>query len=328
MTHPHPTDTPGAATPSGRGTPPTYPPHLYQDPLPVHRDDDTTQTSTNSFEPYPSHFYREPAPVRPDDDTPGTSTNSFAVYAPDAPYQDPQSVRGEGPSDEEKGEAEPNPVSQPSKAVSFGGIRHFCNTFLERIPYPVAHFLGHRREAPKPLHDALVLLWAFIGIMGSILLISVATRKIPAFHENGAPVIVASFGAAAVLEFHAIHTPLSQPRNAVCSQIIASVIGVCVSKLFGLAKDDDHIRWVGGALSCAIATTIMALTGTIHPPAGATALIAVVDERSTQMGWWLIPLVLLSCVIMMGIALILNNLQRRFPEYWWSPRKTNKEEGK
>lgn len=194
----HPPDTPGAATPPapGRESPPAYPPHLYQDPRPVHPDDETPQTSTNSFDPYPSHLYRDPAPVRPGDDTPGTSTNSFAAYASGAPCQDPQPVGGgEGPSDEEKGEAAgaPEPVSQPSKAVSFGGVRAFCNTFLERIPYPVAHFLGHRRVAPKPLHDALVLLWAFIGIMGSILLISLATRKIPAFHENGAPVIVASF---------------------------------------------------------------------------------------------------------------------------------------
>lgn len=131
-----------------------------------------------------------------------------------------------------------------------------------------------------------------------------------------------------MLEFHAIQAPLSQPRNAICSQIIASVIGVCISKLFGLASNDDHIRWVGGALSCAIANTLMALTGTVHPPAGATALIAVVDTRSSQMGWWLIPLVLMSCAIMMGIALILNNIQRQFPVYWWSPRKTDKEEGK
>lgn len=200
MTHPapHPIDTPGAATPSGRGTPPAYPPHLYQDPRPVHGGDDTEtpQTSTNSFDPYPSHLYRDPAPVRPGDDTPGTSTNSFAAYPPDAPYQDPRPVHGgEAQTDEEKGEGAglPNPVSQPSKAVSFGGLRGFCDTFLERLPYPVAHFLGHRRIAPKPLHDALVLLWAFVGIMGSILLISLATRKIPAFHENGAPVIVASF---------------------------------------------------------------------------------------------------------------------------------------
>ena len=95
-----------------------------------------------------------------------------------------------------------------------------------------------------------------------------------------------------------------------------------------MAPNDDSIRWVGGALACAIATSIMAATDNVHPPAGATALIAVVDVPSRKLGWWMIPLVLLSCVIMMGVALILNNVQRRFPMYWWSPRNPPKGNGK
>lgn len=91
-----------------------------------------------------------------------------------------------------------------------------------------------------------------------------------------------------------------------------------------MAPNYDAIRWVGGALACAIATSVMALTNTVHPPAGATALIAVVDGPSRELGWLMIPLVLLSVAIMMGVALILNNVQRQFPMYWWSPRPAGK----
>lgn len=62
----------------------------------------------------------------------------------------------------------------------------------------------------------------------------------------------------------------------------------------------------------------MGLTKTVHPPAGATALLAVVDDRAVQVGWKLIPLALLSCSIMLVVALLLNNIFSRFPLYWWT----------
>ncbi len=62
----------------------------------------------------------------------------------------------------------------------------------------------------------------------------------------------------------------------------------------------------------------MGLTKTVHPPAGATALIAVVDDRAVSIGWKLIPLVLLSCIVMLTVALLLNNVFSRFPLYWWT----------
>lgn len=77
--------------------------------------------------------------------------------------------------------------------------------------------------------------------------------------------------------------------------------------------------WLGGSVSCAVATAVMALTGTVHPPAGATALLAVVDSDIAAMGWFLLPVIILGCVLMQGVALLLNNIQRRFPIYWWSP---------
>jgi len=128
-------------------------------------------------------------------------------------------------------------------------------------------------------------------------------------------------GAAAILEFYAIESPLAQPRNMVLSQLIASSVGVSVSKLFALNPNYDSIRWLGGGIACAAATIVMALTKTVHPPAGATALLAVVDHAAVGIGWMLIPAMLLGCGVMLATALVVNNIQRRFPSYWWTPER-------
>ncbi len=122
-----------------------------------------------------------------------------------------------------------------------------------------------------------------------------------------------------MLEFYSIESPLAQPRNVVIGQLISVATGISIARIFLLSGRFDEIQWVAGALACASATALMALTKTVHPPAGATALLAVVDREMLEMGWLLIPVVLLSCLLMLCIALILNNIERQFPIYWWTP---------
>ena len=121
------------------------------------------------------------------------------------------------------------------------------------------------------------------------------------------------------MDFYAIESPLAQPRNSILGQAIAGIVGVSTCKLFALSPDFEELRWLAAALSCASATSLMALTGTIHPPAGATALMAVADETVAGLGWFLIPMVLFGCVLMQVAALLVNNIQRRYPVYWWTP---------
>ncbi|KAI1268376.1 HPP family protein [Xylariaceae sp. FL1019] len=185
------------------------------------------------------------------------------------------------------------------------------------LPHPVSFFLGHR-EYPSPHYgNVLLTIRALLGVFASLVLIQLVSRQVFDVAQNG-PMIVGSFGAAAVLEFYAIESPFSQPRNSFFGQIIASVIGVSIRKLFQAKADVYWILWFGGALSCATTTALMGLTNTIHPPAGATALLAVVDDQAVALGWKLIPLVLLGCTIMLSVALILNNIFGRFPIYWWT----------
>ncbi|KAI1926132.1 hypothetical protein LOZ66_000611 [Ophidiomyces ophidiicola] len=144
------------------------------------------------------------------------------------------------------------------------------------------------------------------------------SAHIPSFQQHGAPIIVGSFGAAAVLEYCAIESPLAQPRNAIFGQFFSALVGICIVKLFELNPNHEKLYWVAGPLACAAATLIMIVTKTVHPPAGATGLLAVVDPTTRRMGWFLLPVVLLCSVLILVVALLVNNVQRQFPMHWWT----------
>lgn len=65
----------------------------------------------------------------------------------------------------------------------------------------------------------------------------------------------------------------------------------------------------------------MAITKTIHPPSGATAMIAATQADITALGWYYIPVVMLSASLAIGVGLITNNIQRRYPVFWLFPDK-------
>ena len=61
------------------------------------------------------------------------------------------------------------------------------------------------------------------------------------------------------------------------------------------------------------------MTKTVYPPAGATALLAAVDPTLSDLGWYLLPLVLLCAVLTLASSLLIMNIQRQYPMYWWTP---------
>jgi hypothetical protein len=63
----------------------------------------------------------------------------------------------------------------------------------------------------------------------------------------------------------------------------------------------------------------MLLTNTVHPPGGASAVLAATDPVITAMGWYFVGLVLWGATLMVMVGLVINNIQRQFPIYWWTP---------
>lgn len=91
-----------------------------------------------------------------------------------------------------------------------------------------------------------------------------------------------------------------------------------ISKLFALNPHAEAYTELGGALACALTVGVMVLTNTVHPPAGATSLLAVTNSQTAGLGWFLFPVMLLGIALMQAAALLINNIQRRFPLYWWT----------
>ena len=88
--------------------------------------------------------------------------------------------------------------------------------------------------------------------------------------------------------------------------------------MFALDLRAEAYTELGGALACALTTAAMLLTNTMHPPAGATALLAVTQSQTVALGWFLFPVVLLGVALMQAAAVVINNVQRQYPLYWWT----------
>ncbi|KAG2189206.1 hypothetical protein INT44_004348 [Umbelopsis vinacea] len=186
-------------------------------------------------------------------------------------------------------------------------------------------FLGSGSR-PTGLQQWRISLWSFIGAFTCITVLELLFSRTPAFENANVPMIVGSFGASAVLVYGSIESPLSQPRNCFFGHVISAIIGVCITALFQLSPNFDSLRWLAGSLSMAVALVVMQYTGTVHPPGGATALIAATQNEN---GWLYIGIIALSAAITVAIALLINNIERRWPVFWWTPKKiiiTNNDE--
>jgi len=63
----------------------------------------------------------------------------------------------------------------------------------------------------------------------------------------------------------------------------------------------------------------MKATGTVHPPGGAAAVLAIVDGGARELRWKFVALVALgSCVLVLFACVVNNAVGRRYPVFWWS----------
>ena len=119
------------------------------------------------------------------------------------------------------------------------------------------------------------------------------------------------FGASAVLVFAAPAAPFSQPRNVIGGHVIASLVGVTVAVLF-----KQNVWWTI-AIANGVAIALMVATKTVHPPAGATALLPIISNI-TDYTWVILP-VFVGTLIIVAVGLLYNNLwkKRKYPAWWW-----------
>lgn len=159
----------------------------------------------------------------------------------------------------------------------------------------------------------LEIVWSWIGSFLGITVVAYINYGI--LEESDLLMLIGSFGASAVLIYGAVKSPLAQPRNFVGGHVISAVIGVASYQLL-----QSHL-WLAAGVAVATAIAAMHATKTLHPPGGATALIAVIgSEKVHALGFLYIGIpVGLGALIMLVIALLVNNLprNRQYPVFWF-----------
>ncbi len=148
------------------------------------------------------------------------------------------------------------------------------------------------------------LIWTFIagfiGI-GIITYFSLQEQLFPLF---------APLGASAVLLYGASAAPFSQPRSVIGGHVVSALTGVVFWHLLGETG-------LSVALAVASAIVLMLLTRTVHPPAGATALLGVTTSKGSFL--WVLSPVAVCAAILLVVALVVNNFdkQKSYPEFWF-----------
>ena len=170
-------------------------------------------------------------------------------------------------------------------------------------------FLKQFKKINSESIDISNIFWSWIGSFLGILSISFIHFDI--LEGTDLSLVIGSFGASAVLIYGAVNSPLSQPRNLIGGHILSAIIGVLSFKLFS-----GNI-WFCSAFSVATSILVMQLTLTLHPPGGATALIAVIgSDQIHDLGFLyvLVP-VASGAFVLLIIAVIVNNIpkNRKYP---------------
>jgi CBS-domain-containing membrane protein len=157
------------------------------------------------------------------------------------------------------------------------------------------------------------VLWSWTGAVIGIGTCSYLSAQY--FEPKALTLMIASFGASAVLVYGTIRSRFAQPRNIIGGHIISALVGVACYQLFG------GTLWLASALAASLALAAMMVTKTMHPPGGATALIAVIGGPKVHALGFLYAVIPagLGALILVVIALLVNNLSRdrRYPQYWF-----------
>jgi CBS-domain-containing membrane protein len=174
----------------------------------------------------------------------------------------------------------------------------------------LAKMKGIARSSPRA--NLPEIAWSWIGAFLGIAAVSYIHHSI--VEDTDLVMVIGSFGASAVLIYGAINSPLAQPRNLVGGHLVSAIIGVTCCKF------SPTPMWLTSSLAVATAIAAMLATKTLHPPGGATALIAVIGSNKIHSLGYLYVVVPagLGAVVMLVVALLVNNIprSRRYPDFW------------
>lgn len=111
---------------------------------------------------------------------------------------------------------------------------------------------------------------------------------------TGVPLLIAPFGASAVLLFGQPRSPLAQPVNAIGGYLLAAIVVAIAAHFF------PEIWWAA-AIGVGVTIAGMSLLRVTHPPAGAVPLVAFGSHLDPMT---LLLVVLIGSVLLVMIAVV------------------------
>ena len=113
--------------------------------------------------------------------------------------------------------------------------------------------------------------------------------------------LIPPFGASMVLVMAVYDSPLAHPKNVFFGHVISAISGVLIYAIFGISF------WSIG-LGVGLAIFFMMATNTIHPPAGANPIVAILGAKG--IGFIIMPVAVGAFFIVL-FSVIYNNLLGR-----------------
>ena len=163
-------------------------------------------------------------------------------------------------------------------------------------------------QGPPPM-PTTECMWTFVGSFLTLFAVSYTSQSLDFWTEKKYAIPLGPIGALTTLLFGLTSAPASQPKNALYGPIIAGTSGLVLSYI------PPYLFNLRLALSASISITMMAKLGVLHPPAGALAVMLVLDD---EFHWGSLLQYVIGVVIAIGIATVVNNLneKRTYPQYW------------
>lgn len=177
-----------------------------------------------------------------------------------------------------------------------------------------AYFIKMRGATPwNRQFSFMEVVWSCIGALVAMSALALVNINVWGRDEQG--LLIGSMGASVMLIFGAPATPFAQPRNVIGGHVLSALVGVFVQQQLGFEP------WLAAAFAVSFAIVAMHLTATLHPPGGATALIAVIGSpelKTFGYEYALFP-VGISAVVLVLVGVLINNIsrRRRYPLHWW-----------
>tara|TARA_Y100001970_G_scaffold31899_1_gene39749 strand:- start:2615 stop:3007 length:393 start_codon:yes stop_codon:yes gene_type:complete len=113
--------------------------------------------------------------------------------------------------------------------------------------------------------------------------------------------LIPPFGASLVLVMAVHNSPLAQPRNVFFGHVFSALSGVIIFYFLGGSP-------LSISLGMALAILTMMITKTIHPPAGANPVIAILGAKTFE--FVIIP-VAIGALFIVIFAYVYNKIWKR-----------------